>query len=283
MLQRKHVYRAVAVVGAIAALLVSLYGVQRQIDSKVHGSLSKDLLLSLPSGEYLKTGALGFDVLVADLIWARTVVSFGEHLLTDQDYTGLYHRLDVITTLDPLFYEVYHFGSILLAMQAGQIDEGMMLLERGIKNYPDDWRLHFIIGFYLTHYKKDDTKALKYLERAANLPGHPIYLPRLIGNLYAKIGKVDMALLFLEEAYKQFRDKKMRAEIEAQMKDLLVERHTIVLEAAAKKYKSIYGIYPNALEALTQTGLISAIPDEPHGGQYKIDPRTGKIIRIEGK
>ena len=274
------IYKPVVVLGIIATLLASIYGLQRQIDSKAYSRpLSEHLLLSFPSGSYLKSATLGFGVLMADLIWVHTVVSFGEHLVNrNQSYKGLYNLLDITTTLDPLFNEAYQFGSILLAMQEKQVDESMMLLERGIKNFPDDWRLHFIMGFNLTYYKNDNANAVKYFERAAKLPGHPIYLPRLIGNLYAETGKVDMALAFLEEAYNQFRDEKMRAEIAAKIGELLVQKHTTVLEDAAQKYKRLYGTYPNKLEDLTQADLISSIPVDPYGGQYIIDPQTGKVV-----
>ena len=276
--QMSLIYRPVAVLGVMAILLASVYGVQRQIDSKAQNlPLSESLLLSFPSGDYLKSTLLGFEALAADLIWAHTVVSFGEHLITNQDYKGLYNLLDITTRLDPFFNEAYRFGGILLAMQAKQVDESIMLLERGIKNCPDDWRLHFIMGFNLTYYKNDTVNAVRYFEDAARLPGHPTYLPRLIGNLYAKTGKIDMALMFLEEAYKQFKDAKMRAEIEAQIKELLVEKHTTILEDAAQKYKRLYCAYPDRLAALAQTTLIPAIPDEPYGGQYVIDPKTGKV------
>jgi len=272
------IYKPVAVLGVIVTLLASVYGVQRQIDSKAENlPLSESLLLSFPSGDYLKSTMLGFEALAADLIWAHTVVSFGEHFIIGQEHKGLYKLLDMITTLDPLFKEAYLFGGILLAMHAKQVDESMMLLERGIKNCPDDWRFHFIMGFNLTFYKNDNVNAVRYFEDAARLPGHPPYLPRLIGNLYAKTGKIDMALMFLEEAYKQFKNPKMRAEIETQIKELLVEKHTTLLEDAAQKYKRLYGAYPDQLAALAQTTLIPEIPDEPYGGQYVIDPKTGKV------
>ena len=281
MLRRHGQYRTVSILGIIVILFVGVYGLQRKIELKVNTPLSERLLLSLPSGNYLKSAALGFDVLVADLIWSYTVVTFGEHFVTDQDYTGLYNSLDIITVLDPLFNDAYHLGSIMLAMQAGQVDESLILLERGLKYYPDDWRLQFITGFNYIYYKKDDAKALKYFERAADLPGHPAYLPRLISNLYAKFGKIDLSLAFLEEAYEKFDKGEMRAEIAARIKELVVEKHLIILEDAAEMYKKIYRKYPDTLEALIQSFPVLASLDEPHGGRYVIDPQTGEVISAE--
>ncbi len=287
MIQPKDIYKTVAVLATIVVLFASVYGLQHKIDSKPRMPTNERLLLSFPSGDYLKSVALGFNSVIADLIWAHTMVTVGEHLRTkpgERLDASINHALDIITVLDPLFHDAYNLGSILLAMQADKVDESIILLERGIKNYPEDWRLYFIMGFNYTYYKKDDATALKYYEQVAKLPGHPTYISRLIGNLYANIGKIDMSLVFLEEAYKTFKDEKMREEIAKKIKGLLVEKHTLILKDVAKKYKSIYGMYPHTLEALTQTGLIPTIPDEPYGGRYVIDSQTGEVtIESESK
>ena len=148
MLKFKQNYATVILLAVSVVLLVGAYTLQRQIDARMqNSSLDERPFPSLPSGKYLKSAALGFDVVLADFIWANVVVTAGERFSKSQDYTGLYDLLDIITVLDPLFHEAYHFGGILLSMQAGLVDESITLLERGIEKYPDDWRLHFIQGF----------------------------------------------------------------------------------------------------------------------------------------
>jgi tetratricopeptide (TPR) repeat protein len=290
-LRYKGYYKIIAILSCVA-LMVSVYVLQRQIDNVKHTTLSERLLFYLPPGGYVKSATLGFDAVVADLLWAYTVVSFGEDFVKSRNYKWLHRPLDVITTLDPLFEEVYRYGGILLSIQTQQVDKSIVLLEKGIKKFPDDWRLYFILGFNYTYYKNDDVKAVRYFEKANSLPGHPTYLPRLIGNLYAKMAKteevspeekIDLAIKFLEEAYEQFKDEKMRAEIVSKIKELLVEKHTKFLEKVAKSYKEIYGKYPDPLEDLIRAGFIKAMPIEPHGGRYVIDPRTGEVKNTNGK
>ena len=269
--------KKVVILISVAILMFIIYLVQRQINSEERATLSESLL-HFPSGEHIKLATLGFDAVVADLLWARTVVSFGEQFHTDKNYEWLYHALDITTTLDPYFEDVYMYGGILLAMEAKQIDESIVLLEKGIKNCPESWRLHFYLGFYYTYYKNDNTKATIYLKKAASLPGHPTYLPRLVGLLYAELGKIDLAIEYLREAYRLFeKDEKMRAAIDVQIKDLLVEKHIIFLKNAAEIYKKAHGKYPGKLEYLILAGVINAIPVEPRGGQYIIEPQTGEI------
>ena len=291
----KGFYKIIAILICIA-LMVSIYVLQRQIDNVKHSTLSERLLFYFPQGGYVKSATLGFDVVVADLLWAYTIVSFGEDFVKGGNYKWLHRPFNIITILDPLFEEVYRYGGILLSIQAQQVDKSIALLEKGIKKFPDNWRLYFILGFNYTYYKNDDVKAVRYFEKAheksANLPEHPIYLPRLIGNLYAKIAKadeinpeekIDLAIMFLEEARKQFKDEKMRAEIVSKIKELLVEKHTKFLEKVARMYKDIYGKYPDRLEYLILAGIIKVIPVEPHGRRYVIDSQTGKVSPADGK
>ena len=64
---------------------------------------------------------------------------------------------------------------------------------------------------------------------------------------------------------------------------MLVEKHTNFLEKVASAYKDIYGKYPHQLEDLIRAGLIKAMPIEPHGGRYVIDPQTGEVKNTNGK
>jgi tetratricopeptide (TPR) repeat protein len=278
MFRQRRIYKTIAILVMFVTLFTSTYGLQRRIDFRGTKSFTETLLSTLPSGDYLKSATLGFEALIADFIWVHTVVTFGERIINRQNYEGLYHTLDIVTTLDPRFHDAYNFGSLLLSMQLGQVDESIMLLERAIENYPDDWRFPFIMGFNYTFFKKDDAKALVYFVQASKLPGHPPYMPRLIGNLYGNIGKIDIALIFLEEAYQQFEDPKMKADIAVKLNNLLIERDILILEAVARKYKSTYGAFPDKIESLTQSGLISLMPEEPYGGQYVIDSQTGEVV-----
>ena len=237
------IIRSLVVVLSCITLMVSVYALQRQIDKVKHITLSERLLFYFPPGGYVKSATLGFDVVVADLLWAYTMVSFGGDFVENRNYEWLHRPLDVITTLDPLFEEAYRYGGILLSIQTQQVDKSIALLEKGIKKFPDDWRLYFILGFNYTYYKDDDITAVRYFEKAANLPGHPTYLPRLIGNLYAKIAeddklnpeeKIDLAIGFLKEAYEQFKDEKMRAEIMSKIKELLEKK----VEMGRRMYRS---------------------------------------------
>lgn len=216
--------KKIIILVTIVLLMFIVYLVQGQIDSKERITLS-ETLLHFPSDEYIRLATLGYDAVIADLLWARTVVSFGEQFHTDKNYKWLYHPLDIITTLNPYYEKVYMYGGILLAMEAKQIDKSIALLEKGIRNCPESWNLHFYLGFYYIYYKNNNIKGVNYLRKAASLPGRPDYLPRLVGFLYAKMGKIDLAIKYLQEIYNLFEDEKMREKIDSQIKELVAEKN----------------------------------------------------------
>mgnify|MGYP001571055693 CR=1 FL=1 len=85
-------YKKVVILISIAVLLCAIYVVQKQISSEERITLSESLLY-FPSGEHIRLATLGFDAVIADLLWARTVVSFGEQFHTDKNYKWLYKNL----------------------------------------------------------------------------------------------------------------------------------------------------------------------------------------------
>src|SRR4029453_9478245 len=70
------------------------------------------------SPELMRRLALGFDTLLADVYWIRSVQYYGDTKLSlsaKKEYGRLYPLLDMTTALDPRFNIAYRFGAILLS------------------------------------------------------------------------------------------------------------------------------------------------------------------------
>ena len=252
---------------------------QRQLDRvRPPRERLEEKLIYIPNARFTKVASLGFHAVLADLLWARAVVYFGEHYLTDKDYSWLYRILDAVTTLDPKNILAYRFGGSLLALEQQDVEKSIALLEKGIQNNPgEDWRLYFLLGFDYFYFIRDHVSAAKYLEIASRMPGHPKYLPRLAARMYAKAEDLDTALRFLEEMYMQYDDQKVKSAIAERISILVIKKQVRLLQDAVEKYKEIYGEYPRELEALVHTELIRELPPVYEGGSYVIDPDTGKV------
>src|SRR5688500_16885335 len=104
------------------ALVVPL---QQRIDASRSLEVSIEEVLYLPSGDKVKRVSFGFDGILADIYWLRSVQYFGQQLLNDSNEVDwsrmakvrlnlLYPLLDITTTLDPKYIEAYRFGSLFL-------------------------------------------------------------------------------------------------------------------------------------------------------------------------
>lgn len=158
---------------------------------------------------------------LADLLWMRAVYYFGQHALTDREYPYLFHLLDLITDLSPTWGYPYFFGAVILPIEAGAIDKGEYLIDKGIGQLPEDWELWFFKGFYLWKFHGDMLGAASALHRASMLPGSPAYLGRLSASLATKAGRKELALRFLEEALKNMHNEAQRKILEEKLEEVM--------------------------------------------------------------
>lgn len=179
--------------------------------------------LYIPTGKLLPYLSLGHSQLIADLLWLKTILYFGEHYLTDKNYPYLYHLIEIVTDLDPRFEEPIFFGGVVLSLEVGAVEESNLLLKKGMINSPNEWRLPFYLGFNYWYYLKDHARAAEYISLASELPGAPSYLPRLAATLYMKSGQREVGLRFLRELYNQAQDENLRGVIKEKIEALMHE------------------------------------------------------------
>ncbi|MDH3494933.1 MAG: hypothetical protein OEM82_15365, partial [Acidobacteriota bacterium] len=141
------------VAGLVAVFLLSGFLETRRAGIEFQGD-EDDLSLQ---GERLKGYALGFEGLLADWYWVRSLQYIGNkiHNAKDQqinienlrplDPKLLYPFLNNASTLDPNFLAVYSYGATVLPA----IDEqhAIEIAEKGIENNPAEWQLYHQLGY----------------------------------------------------------------------------------------------------------------------------------------
>src|SRR5438094_6973473 len=166
-------------------LVVGLHLLQVRIDAQRAVTPKLQRFMYLPQGEYLRGAVLGYEQVVADLLWIQAVQAMGERKVTEEAVQWIYRALDVITTLDPKFVRVYEAGGVALVTLVVLVEESNRILEKGIQYNPDYWALPFLLGFNYYFEMHNDARAADYIARASLLPGAPKYLPALAARLYA--------------------------------------------------------------------------------------------------
>ena len=120
--------------------LAAASAVQYARDQYLTPTAADDGLLYVESPSAVKRLALGYDALLADVYWIRTVQYFGGQKLAERarhKHDLVYPLLDITTTLDPFFNIAYRFGSIFVAegypRPPGRPDLAIKLLREGFR------------------------------------------------------------------------------------------------------------------------------------------------------
>jgi hypothetical protein len=164
---------------------------------------TRDLLVT--SGDTIGRLGLGFDAALADLYWIRAVQHYGRDRRS-LTYAGRYELLhpliDITTTLDPHFSTAYLFGAIFLSeslpMGPGRLDQGIALLEKGLRAEPTRWQYAQYLGFLHYWHDGDRREAGRQFARAAAIPGAPIWLKPLAADMFADGGDRATARMILD-------------------------------------------------------------------------------------
>jgi hypothetical protein len=112
---------------------------------------------------------------------------------------------------------------------------------------------------------------------AARRPDGPSYLPGLATRMAAEAGSPDTALAFLEARLRETQDQDMREVLANRMKEVIIERDLRLLGNAVEVYRMQHHASPETLANLVAEGAIANLPEEPFGGIYRLDPKTGLV------
>ena len=143
---------------------------------------------------------------LSNVLWIRAMYYFGTHALTDRQYPYLFHLLDLITDLSPLWDHPYFFGAVVMPFEADAAEDGLYLIEKGLVYHSNNWQLWFFKGFCLWKAFGDRISAAQALHRASLLPEAPVYLAALSATFATQAGQKELALRFLDEARKNIHD-----------------------------------------------------------------------------
>ena len=234
-------------------------------------------LAQLPQGEYLKPALLGYHHLGADILWLRLIQVIGKKRNTADEYEWMYHALDVLTTLDPQYAYAYYVGGVTLGDTANRPDLSNRLLEKGVNANPEAWNIPFLLGYNYYFLLGDPAKGAEYIMKAASLPDRPAYLPGLATRMAAEAGSPDTALAFLEARLRETQDPQTREYLANRMKEVIIERDLHLLESAVEAYRTQHRALPATLTDLVAAGTLPSLPQEPFGGDYRLDVKTGSV------
>lgn len=167
-----------AVIGALAVVTVGAHWLLLQQAPVGAGSRSATGTGYFPSAEIATAiSAAGGSRLWADLYWLAFIQYAGDAAERREDhFQWADEYLNTVTQLDPHFIQPYWFAAFTVGADEKRPDLAAQIIERGIKNNPDNWYLQYIAGCNQYIYANNDRAAASYYTKAASLPGAPAYI-----------------------------------------------------------------------------------------------------------
>lgn len=245
-----------------------------------YAELKSQEALYLPSGKALELLSFGYQNVLSDLIWFKTVQYFGRAVKSDRDFTFLSHMCDLVVRLNPRATHVYQFAGVIFAWELGNPEAGAAFLEQGIKAVPQDWQLYYMLGVIKFHFLKDDAAAEELFAKAAKLPGAPPMLARMAMRKMTKTGKAALAVQFLRDMLNQPHDEATRQSLEDSLKIAIYNRDISLIDEAIKQSTKQGSLPVRTVGELVERGILSGIPVDPFGSEYRIELLPDGAVKV---
>jgi hypothetical protein len=227
---------------------------------------------------------LGFNDLWADVYWIRAVQYFGDTRLSKDEtknYDRLYPLLDVTTTLDPRFNIAYRLGAILLSegypSGAGNTDQAIALLEKGLREMPEKWQYANDAGFVSYWWKRDPAAAAQWFLKASQIPGAPNWLRPVAASMLIEGGDREPARRLWMEMAETAEHEWLREAARRGLMQIDAEEHLEVLKRIVNEYRDRTSRFPATWHELIGAGIIRQSPVDPSGYVYALDPVSGEV------
>ena len=156
---------------AVVALTLAISGFAKSPDLPE----IKEAGAFVPRAETVKWMSLGYNSAAASLFWISGIIAYSETMFDGKTFKWLSHLADASTRLDSLFKTPYTFVAAITANNEPDTTD-YVLLRRGVKTYPDDWRLAVSAAFRFANGPGNDyayaTEIMKPFENDTTVPQH---------------------------------------------------------------------------------------------------------------
>jgi tetratricopeptide (TPR) repeat protein len=273
------------VAGACVVIFLAASAVMLHRIDELRPQATLEEVLYLSSPKVLKRASLGYDGLLADIYWTRAVQYFGgRHRAGAQSYKLLYPLLDITTHLDPQLVAAYQFGASFLAPPppegAGQPERAIQLMEYGIQNNPNNWKLYYDLGFVYYMNLNDYRKAADAFDRGSKAPNAHPFLRLLAAQMAEHAGEFDTARMMWSANYPNSQDLLIRQNAVEHLRALRVDEDVTHLQEAVTRFGERTGRLPANMSELASAERLPGIPVDPEGHPYKLTPEGRVEVRV---
>ena len=208
----------------------------------------------LPPPEWLQVMSLGHRQALADLIWLRALIYFGDEFANKGAVKHVFNYGESMLALDPDFRRVYRWVGVAgvytpTGSSPEVIERAIDVLRRGVERFPDDGDLAWdagatIIYELVPNLPKDDpnreplkAEGTEHMMAAARLGAGPAWLVITNASALRKLGERDRELHHLEEMYAVIRDPEVKAQIEVRLSQLRDQAYSEAFRSVNEEFE----------------------------------------------
>jgi tetratricopeptide (TPR) repeat protein len=210
---------SVILLGSLAVMVLANW-IDKHPSRPVIASAGEELYLKASTAKRL---SLAFNGLAADWYWMRSLQYVGRKTLNFQEmHPGQTVSLDALggfdlsvlppllrlaATLDPQFMAPYEYGAMILP--TFNADEAIALLNYGIEQNPNQWRLYQHLG-YVYWQRRDYKKSAEIYAAGGKLPSAPGWMVEMGARMLAEGGSIQDARQMYRHLYDESNDEQVR-------------------------------------------------------------------------
>jgi len=235
------------------------------------------------NGSRLKGFALGFEGLLADWYWMRSLQYIGNKILESPNKDVniddlrslnprlLYPMLDNATDLDPHFIEAYSYGAIVLP--AIDPATAIAIAEKGIARNPNEWRLYQHLGYIYWKMKQYD-KAAETYEKGSQIADAPAFLRLTAASMRTEGGSRSTARQIFKQMLDGSDDPMVRTTAQRRLKELDSLDQRDAIDKTLSEFRQATGRCANSFGEIYPALMQIKLPD---GNAFQVD-RSNRLV-----
>lgn len=259
------------------------------------GSAMQDRRPSLPAGyddadlsihgSRIKGFALGFEGLLADWYWVRSLQYIGDKMiaadaankdvnlddLRDLDPRLLYPYLENATDLDPRFIAAYSYGAVVLP--AIDPEKAIAITQKGITNNPNEWRLYHQLGYIYWKLGRYDEASRTY-EAGSQIVGSAPFLKMMAAVVKTEGNSRATARRVYGQMLAEAQDEQTKIVAERRLAQLDSQDEREVIDKALADTKERTGRCVNDLREINNLLMAAKLPN---GREFRVES-GGRIV-----
>lgn len=150
------------------------------------------------SADSLRLMSFGYSRLLSNLLWIRFVIQTPPERVPENELSWIYFDLESITNIDPDFRVAFEVGGLFLSVITTDKKGAELILQKGIKQYPDSWKLYSLLAYHYQFELNQPERSGPYYLAASKVPGAPAIMGMLAARYLSKTESLDSAIELLD-------------------------------------------------------------------------------------